>query len=122
MVVHPILRLNAWDRRDCRWPIDLSLEIQALILTLSSHGIVPNVTYNVTYEDQMFQKAQELAIRALVAVKSLSSKRRGASAIEYGLLAGLIAVVIIVAVGLIGTELNRVFNDIKDALVAVPSP
>jgi pilus assembly protein Flp/PilA len=67
----------------------------------------------------MFQKAQALAVRAFVAAKSLSSKRRGASAIEYGLLAGLIAVVIIVAVTAVGTELARVFSDIKSALSTV---
>ena len=67
----------------------------------------------------MFQKAQELAVRALVAAKSLSSKRRGASAIEYGLLAGLIAVVIIVAVTAVGSTLNSVFETIKASLATV---
>lgn len=40
----------------------------------------------------------------------------GATAIEYGLIAGLIAVVIITAVGLIGTDLQRYFQTIADAL------
>ena len=36
----------------------------------------------------------------------------GVTAIEYGLIAALIAVVIITAVALIGTNLNTVFNKI----------
>ena len=42
----------------------------------------------------------------------------GATAIEYGLIAALIAVVIITAVGLIGTELNETFTKVKDELEA----
>ena len=41
----------------------------------------------------------------------------GATAIEYGLIAGLIAVVIITAVGLVGTDVEAVFNKIATALV-----
>jgi pilus assembly protein Flp/PilA len=40
----------------------------------------------------------------------------GVTAIEYGLIAGLIAVIIITAVGLIGTNLNTIFNTIATAL------
>ena len=53
-------------------------------------------------------------------VYALMAKRvaneEGATAVEYGLMVALIAVVIITAVGLIGTNLNVVFNDIADAL------
>ena len=40
----------------------------------------------------------------------------GASMVEYGLLVALIAVVCIVAVGLIGSNLNRVFDNVADHL------
>lgn len=40
----------------------------------------------------------------------------GATAIEYGLIAGLIAVVIITAVTAIGTDLTSTFEAISDAL------
>lgn len=40
----------------------------------------------------------------------------GASAIEYGLIAGLIAVVLITALGLTGTSLSSVFNNIAGKL------
>ena len=39
-------------------------------------------------------------------------KDRGATAVEYGLLVGLIAVVIIVGVTLLGTKLLAMFNTI----------
>ena len=44
----------------------------------------------------------------------------GVTAIEYGLIAGLISVVIIGAVTLIGTDLNAVFGAIQVALAGVP--
>lgn len=42
----------------------------------------------------------------------------GASAIEYGLIAGLIAVLILTPVTNIGTRLALVFSKIRDALSA----
>ena len=41
---------------------------------------------------------------------------RGATAVEYGLLVGLIAVVIIVGVTLLGTKLLALFNSIAGKL------
>lgn len=46
----------------------------------------------------------------------LLSDRDGATAIEYGLIAALISVVIIAAVTLVGTKLSTVFNSISTAL------
>lgn len=40
----------------------------------------------------------------------------GATAIEYGLIATLIAVIIITAVGLVGTNLTARFQTVADAL------
>ena len=40
----------------------------------------------------------------------------GATAIEYGLIAAGISVVIITAVNLVGTDLNAVFNTVAGAL------
>jgi pilus assembly protein Flp/PilA len=47
---------------------------------------------------------------------SAARKDRGATAVEYGLLVGLIAVVIIVAVGLLGGKLNGLFDTVQKAL------
>ncbi|KQZ89816.1 pilus assembly protein [Phycicoccus sp. Root563] len=38
------------------------------------------------------------------------NRERGATAVEYGLMVGLIAIVIIVAVALLGTNLSDIFN------------
>ena len=43
-------------------------------------------------------------------------KDRGATAVEYGLLVGLIAVVIIVGVTLLGTKLLALFNSIAGSI------
>ncbi len=40
----------------------------------------------------------------------MESRDRGATAVEYGLIVALIAVVIIVAVVLLGTRLSGIFN------------
>jgi pilus assembly protein Flp/PilA len=49
----------------------------------------------------------------------LSNDEEGATAVEYGLMVALIAVVIIVAVTLVGTSLEAVFNNIGGALGGV---
>jgi pilus assembly protein Flp/PilA len=51
-----------------------------------------------------------------------SNSDRGATMVEYALMLGLIAVVCIVAVGVIGTEGNRLFDFIGDELTGVPTP
>jgi len=44
---------------------------------------------------------------------------RGATAVEYGLLVGLIAVAIIVAVTALGTQLTDLFQGVADKLTPV---
>lgn len=51
--------------------------------------------------------------------KRLLSEERGATAIEYGLIAGLIAVVIIGALTVTGTSLNSVFENVSGKLEEV---
>ena len=41
---------------------------------------------------------------------------RGATAVEYGLMVALIAIVIIVAVALLGTNLNSLFNKVASSV------
>ena len=48
--------------------------------------------------------------------RNFINNESGATAIEYGLIAGLLSVVIIVAVSLVGTNLNTVFTDVASAL------
>ncbi|SCB13264.1 Flp family type IVb pilin [Cupriavidus alkaliphilus] len=46
----------------------------------------------------------------------------GVTAIEYGLIAALIAVVIIASVTLVGTQLSAIFNYIQGRLVVPAAP
>lgn len=50
-------------------------------------------------------------IKFQVKVAALRSDR-GATAVEYGLMVALIAIVIIIAVTLLGTNLRGLFNDV----------
>lgn len=45
----------------------------------------------------------------------------GATAIEYGLIAGLVAVGLVVALTALGTDLSTLFQGIADRLPAVPA-
>jgi pilus assembly protein Flp/PilA len=55
-------------------------------------------------------------------IKKLAADKKGVTAIEYGLIAALISVTIIGAVGLIGTDLQALFNNIATALPTAPAP
>lgn len=50
--------------------------------------------------------------------KKFAADESGATAIEYGLIAALMAVVVIAAVGLVGPELKAAFEGIGDKLAA----
>lgn len=54
--------------------------------------------------------------------KRLGKDEAGATAIEYALLAALIAVVLIGAVGALGTTVKGEFNSITTALGGKPAP
>lgn len=60
----------------------------------------------------------------MTAVKAFWADEEGATAIEYGLLAALIAVVIIVAVTAVGNDLKAIFQyisgELKKPLPATP--
>lgn len=47
-------------------------------------------------------------------------RERGATAVEYGLLVGLIAVAIVATLLLLGPELTRIFGEVLAALQQVP--
>ncbi|MGO4604094.1 Flp family type IVb pilin [Terrabacter sp. 2YAF2] len=50
--------------------------------------------------------------KVAASVQTLLNKERGATAVEYGLMVALIAVVIIAAVSLLGTNLSTTFNNV----------
>lgn len=49
-------------------------------------------------------------------INSMRTEEEGATAVEYGLMVSLIAVVIITAVALIGTNLSTMFNGVAGRL------
>jgi pilus assembly protein Flp/PilA len=49
-------------------------------------------------------------------LKTLAKDERGVTALEYGLIAGLISVVIVGTVTTLGTTLSTMFTTIKNAL------
>ncbi|TFV89537.1 Flp family type IVb pilin [Blastococcus sp. CT_GayMR16] len=55
-------------------------------------------------------------VSLLALAKDRMREEKGATAVEYGLLVGLIAVAIIVTVGILGGQLNGLFTTITDAL------
>ncbi|WP_320536203.1 Flp family type IVb pilin [Pseudarthrobacter sp. IC2-21] len=52
-------------------------------------------------------------------VKDRLSSEKGATAVEYGLMVALIAVAIIVTVGLLGGQLNRLFEVVRGQLAGI---
>lgn len=64
----------------------------------------------------------EMFFRAYAALVSLRRNERGASAVEYGLILGLIAVVIVLILGQIGDDLLSIFTEASSELQqAVPA-
>ncbi len=61
---------------------------------------------------------ENLQLMTIMFVADLKAKRseRGATAVEYGLMVSLIAVAIIVAVTLIGTNLSATFDEVAKKL------
>jgi pilus assembly protein Flp/PilA len=60
----------------------------------------------------MIEAIEYLRIRLAAQAKS----DRGASAVEYGLLVALIAIIIIVAVTLLGSNLSGIFNKTANSI------
>ena len=52
------------------------------------------------------------------AISQFAAAEEGVTMIEYGLLAALIAVVCIAAITVVGTQLNKLFTTISDAVTA----
>lgn len=53
-------------------------------------------------------------------LKRLWNDEEGQGMVEYGLIIALVSIVVIIALGAIGTRLNGVFESIRDDLPASP--
>ena len=60
-----------------------------------------------------------VAVRDRVLARAWRSADRGATAVEYSLIASLVAVVIVISVTAFGTQVLAVFELMPDALVAL---
>jgi pilus assembly protein Flp/PilA len=70
-----------------------------------------------------FIHTEELMMNKMVsAVKAFVADENGVTAIEYGLIAALVGVVIVGAVKVLGTELKATFNDVVTNLGGTPAP
>ena len=49
-------------------------------------------------------------------IRSFSKDKEGATAVEYGIMVALIAVVIIVTVALLGASLNTIFGTVQNCI------
>jgi pilus assembly protein Flp/PilA len=54
-------------------------------------------------------------------MKKLAGNRNGATAIEYGLIAGLVALAIVVVLTTTGTNLSTVFTNANTAIASAPT-
>jgi pilus assembly protein Flp/PilA len=64
----------------------------------------------------MIRQYTDLEVRVREFARSVSRRDEGASAVEYGLLVALIAIVIIAAVIILGNQLNFTFLKVGSAL------
>jgi len=60
--------------------------------------------------------------KTLARIHLAMNSDRGATAVEYGLIVALIALAIIVAVALVGTNLGLLFTDVAGELSPAPAP
>lgn len=51
-------------------------------------------------------------------IKKFLKEEEGVTMVEYGLIAGLIAVVCVIAIQAVGTNLNLLFERIRDCLIS----
>jgi pilus assembly protein Flp/PilA len=64
----------------------------------------------------------KLFVLAQIKAQNFFADRKGVTALEYGLIASLIGVVIITTVTALGGKINTVFATISNALITTPRP
>jgi pilus assembly protein Flp/PilA len=88
-------------------------------------SVQPMVSQTRPRHDSLRQRHQTANIRvlegdnmlkAIAKFQARRSEERGATAVEYGLMVALIAIVIIASVTLIGTNLNTLFSSVASKL------
>ncbi|RFQ25139.1 Flp family type IVb pilin [Pseudomonas sp. ATCC 13867] len=59
---------------------------------------------------------KDLSLKLYCKAKAFAFDREGATAIEYAVIAGLIAVVMIAAVKIVGTDIDGIFDNVHTEL------
>jgi pilus assembly protein Flp/PilA len=62
-------------------------------------------------------KEENIMKKSLAMIRNFLANEDGATAVEYGLMVALIAAVVIVGAGLLGTNTEAVFEAVADAIV-----
>lgn len=62
----------------------------------------------------------KLYVKCITALNSLKENKKGQGLVEYGLIIGLVAVVVIASLALLGGKLKEFFNTILTALGVAP--
>lgn len=68
------------------------------------------------------QKLFATVVTLVALAEERLKSEKGATAVEYGLMVGLIAVAIIATVVLLGEELDRLFESVRAELAGVGTP
>ena len=79
--------------------------------SLFKEHLLPDITSSPTKGTEMLSRLVKFQVK-LAAMRD----DRGATAVEYGLMVALIAIVIIVAVKALGTNLSTLFNNTATSL------
>jgi pilus assembly protein Flp/PilA len=67
-------------------------------------------------EGILVERTEEVLAQILALPRHVKNDRKGVTALEYGLLAGLIAVVIIGGATVLGTNVNTLFNAVATTM------
>jgi pilus assembly protein Flp/PilA len=73
------------------------------------------------FREKQRENQQDRLEEIMTLVRRFLNDESGATAIEYGLIAGLVAVAIIAALTALGSSLNNLFSDISDTVNASAS-
>jgi pilus assembly protein Flp/PilA len=62
---------------------------------------------------------QEMHTRAIIALRSLVDREEGQGMVEYALILFLVSIVAIITLGLVGNDVDAVFDEVSDSITSV---
>jgi pilus assembly protein Flp/PilA len=94
----------------------LEIFLRRVLLRMIGPATGTNLNRKSDLEPVLEPTSKDLRMRKMI--NRFWSDEEGAALIEYGMLVGLIAVVCVVAVQLLGTQINTVFTNLTTTLAA----